>query len=82
LCGNHDCSFRAFAERLHGRLDQLVGDNWAITEAGIEHRATNRIAVAESAFPQRLSRLGPQQQGRHEAASWNLVPPPGATDAE
>lgn len=42
--------------RLHGALHELVGEDWAITEAGIEHRQHNGVILAESDFPQTRNR--------------------------
>lgn len=37
--------------RLHGALYELVGQDWAITEAGIENQRQGQVALAESEFP-------------------------------
>lgn len=42
--------------RLHGALHELVGEDWAITEAGIEHRQHNDVILPESDFPQTPNR--------------------------
>ncbi len=38
--------------RLNGALYELVGDDWAVTEAGIESRAANGVVLAEAEFPE------------------------------
>ena len=37
--------------RLHGALYELIGEDWAITEAGIENRALGQVVLPESDFP-------------------------------
>jgi hypothetical protein len=37
--------------RLYGALYELIGDDWAITEAGVENQALGQVVLAESDFP-------------------------------
>jgi hypothetical protein len=37
--------------RLHGALYELIGEGWAITEAGIENKALGKVVLPESDFP-------------------------------
>jgi hypothetical protein len=37
--------------RLHGALYELIGEDWAITEAGVENRADSNVVLRESDFP-------------------------------
>lgn len=36
---------------LHGALFELIGEDWAITEAGIENRTRGQVVLSESDFP-------------------------------
>jgi hypothetical protein len=65
--------------QLHGGLYELHGQDWAITEAGIEYRPGSRVVLAEDDFPGGDERRGisPTNLG-----DWAPAPPPGADQAE
>jgi hypothetical protein len=66
--------------QLHGGLYELHGQDWAITEAGIEYRPGNQIALAEECFPEGDARrrgISPANLG-----DWVPAPPDGADPAE
>lgn len=37
--------------RLHGALFELIDEDWALTEAGVENRELRKVVLAESDFP-------------------------------
>jgi hypothetical protein len=45
--------------RLHGALYELIGDNWAITTAGVESRHDNMVILGEAEFPDTRDRRNP-----------------------
>ena len=61
--------------QLHGGLYELHGQEWAITEAGIEYRPDRQIVLAEENFPEGDERRGisPSNLG-----DWAPAPPAGA----
>jgi hypothetical protein len=62
---------------LHGGLYEMHGQDWAITEAGIEYRPDSQVVLSEADFPEYTShpgRTGPAGPDR-----W-LPPPPAGTD--
>ena len=65
--------------QLHGGLFELHGQDWAITEAGIEYRPGSQIALAGDRFPEGDARRGisPSNLG-----AWAPPPPTGADPAE
>lgn len=60
--------------RLHGALYELVGDDWALTEAGIESRAANAVVLPEGAFPDEGFRNPHQPE-----EPWNPPAPEGVS---
>lgn len=60
--------------QLHGGLYELHGQDWAITEAGIEYRLASQVVPSEAAFPERAAYLG--RNGSADAEEW--PPPPSA----
>lgn len=59
--------------RLRGALYELVGGDWAITEAGIESRVSNGVVLAEADFPERhLRRPHEPEEPWHPAAPEGL----------
>jgi hypothetical protein len=65
--------------QLHGGLYELHGQDWAITEAGIEYRPDSEVVLAEDRFPEGDDRRGvsPSNLG-----DWAPPPPTGAESAE
>jgi hypothetical protein len=65
--------------QLHGGLYELHGQDWAITEAGIEHRPDSQVVLAEENFPEGDERhrgVSPTNLG-----DWAPPPPAGADPA-
>ena len=62
--------------QLHGGLYELHGQNWAITEAGIEYRPDNQVALLEADFPEQTSY--PNRTGPADLEGWPPAPPAGA----
>lgn len=62
---------------LNGALFQLVGTDWALTEAGIESRRFDGVVLAEFEFPRRV---GPW--GMVNDDGWDPAPPEGADPNE
>ena len=52
------------AWHLHGALIELMGQDWALTKAGIEHKQ-HGLVLAETAFPERS-----QFAARNETTTW------------
>lgn len=67
------------AEELHGGLYELHGENWAITEAGIEYRPTSQIVLDEGEFPKPAADFG--RTSPSDLDGW-APPPAGANIAE
>jgi hypothetical protein len=65
--------------RLHGGLFEFHGEDWAITEAGIEYRPSNQIVLAEDQFPERSAR---SHMSPRDLDGWAPAPPEGADAAE
>lgn len=65
------------AWHLNGALFELVGTDWALTEAGIENRQSNGVVLAQSDFPRHD---GPW--GTPTTDNWNPSTPPGADSRE
>ena len=65
--------------QLHGGLYELHGQDWAITEAGIEYRPGGQVVLPEYDFPGGDERRGvsPSNLG-----DWAPAPPSGADSAE
>lgn len=66
--------------QLHGGLYELHGENWAITEAGIEYRPTSQIVLDEGDFPEPTARSG--MTSPSDLDGWAPLPPAGADLAE
>ncbi|WP_328613253.1 hypothetical protein OHS18_30885 [Amycolatopsis sp. NBC_00355] len=64
--------------RLHGPLIQLIGSDWAITEAGIEARHNSSVIVDEAEFPEKP--FGVRRDP--DAAKWNPDYPDGPAPPE
>lgn len=65
--------------QLHGGLYELHGQDWAITEAGIEYRSGSQVVLAEEGFPEGDVRRG---ISRSNMGDWAPTPPDGADPAE
>ena len=65
--------------RLHGGLYELHGQNWAITEAGIEYRPGSQVMLAEDDFPEGDERRGISASN---LGDWAPALPDGADLAE
>jgi len=65
--------------QLHGGLYELHGQDWAITEAGIEYRPGSQIALAEDDFPEGDAR---RDISASDLGDWAPQPPTGAAPAE
>ena len=61
--------------QLHGGLYELHGQDWAITEAGIEYRPGSQVALLEADFPERAAY--PDRTGRADLEGWPPAPPTG-----
>ena len=66
--------------QLHRGLYELHGENWAITEAGIEYRPTSQIVLDEGDFPEPTARSG--MTSPSDLDGWAPLPPAGADLAE
>ena len=62
--------------QLHGGLYELHGENWAITEAGIEYRPASQIVLDEGDFPEPTARSG--MTSPSDLDGWAPLPPAGA----
>ena len=71
--------YHAVTWQLHGGLYELHGQDWAITEAGIEYRPGSQVVLTENAFPEGDARRGisPSNLG-----GWAPAAPDGADPAE
>lgn len=49
----------AGSSRLRGALYELIGDDWAITTAGVESRQANEVILGEAEFPDIRDRRNP-----------------------
>ena len=56
---------------LHGALFELVGDDWAITDAGLECPSQDGYIFSESEFPERYA-----MRNMHQVEPWAPEPPP------
>jgi hypothetical protein len=66
--------------QLHGGLYELHGQDWAITEAGIEYRPDSQVVLAQESFPEgneRRQGVSPTNLG-----DWAPPPPAGADPAQ
>jgi TIR domain len=59
--------------QLHGGLYELHGQDWAITEAGIEHRPGSQVVLSEAEFPERTAYPG--RNGSADPEGWPPSPP-------
>ena len=66
--------------RLHGGLYELHGEDWAITEAGIEYRPASQIVLAEADFPDPAGRSG--MTSASDLGEWAPAPSAGADPVE
>ncbi len=66
--------------QLHGGLYELHGQDWAITEAGIEYRPGSQVALLEADFPERAAY--PDRTGSTDLEGWPPAPPTGVNLAE
>jgi len=66
--------------KLHGALYELHGRNWAITEAGIEHRPSGTVVLAEQEFPDHYER--DTGLTSTDLGGWDPAPPEGADATE
>jgi hypothetical protein len=63
--------------RLHGALYEMHGNDWAITEAGVEYRPTGTVVLSEHEFPEdRVNMMSTSLDG------WSPALPQGANAAE
>ena len=66
--------------QLHGGLYELHGEDWAITEAGIEYRPIGQVVLSETDFP---SATDPLRSSRlSDPFVWAPDPPDGAPAKE
>jgi hypothetical protein len=65
--------------RLHGGLYELHGEDWAITEAGIEYRPAGQVVLAEEDFPEVGER---RAMTASDLGNWAPLAPEGADLAE
>ena len=66
--------------QLHGGLYELHGEDWAITEAGIEYRPSGQVVLSETDFP---SATDPLRSSRlSDPFVWAPDPPDGAPAEE
>src|SRR6266536_1410276 len=66
--------------QLHGGLYELHGEDWAITEAGIEYRPGSQVVLAESECPEATERSSMTTPS--DLNGWAPAPPEGADPAE
>lgn len=66
--------------RLHGGLYELHGEDWAITEAGIEYRPASQVVLDEAEFPDAAARSG--MTSPSVLGEWAPAPPAGADPVE
>ena len=66
--------------QLHGGLYELHGQDWAITEAGIEYRPGSQVVLRESDFPERSAYS--DRTSSADPGGWPPSPPAGADLAE
>ena len=67
--------------QLHGGLYELHGQDWAITEAGIEYRPSSQVVLLEADFPERAAY--PDRVGRRaDLEGWPPASPAGVDLAE
>jgi len=66
--------------QLHGGLYELHGQDWAITEAGIEYRPGSQVVLLEADFPERSAY--PDRTRRADLEGWPPAPPAGVDLAD
>ena len=66
--------------QLHGGLYEFHGEDWAITEAGIEYRPGSQVVLGEAEFPEATERSG--MTGPSDLNGWAPALPEGADPAE
>lgn len=66
--------------QLHGSLYELHGQDWAITEAGIEYRLCTQVVLSEADFPERTGFPGSNDPSG--TAGWPPPPPTGVDPAQ
>lgn len=66
--------------QLHGCLYELHGQDWAITEAGVEYRPGSQVAVPEADFPEHTAHQDTTYPANLE--EWPPTPPAGVDLAE
>ena len=67
--------------QLHGGLYELHGQDWAITEAGIEYRSGSQVVLAEEGFPEGDVRRGISRSNMVTGLlhrRMELIPPSGS----
>ena len=65
---------------LHGGMYELHGEDWAITEAGIEYRQNGQVVLAEHEFPD--SGQSRARMTSTDLGDWSPLPPDGADSDE
>lgn len=65
---------------LHGAMYELHGQDWAITQAGIEYRPIEQVVLAEHEFPE--SKQSRTRMTSTNLDGWSPTPPEGADPAE
>ncbi len=66
--------------KLHGAMYELHGEDWAITQAGVEYRPIGQVVLAEHEFPD--SEQSRARMTSTDLQEWSPTPPEGADPAE